>query len=143
MPFPTSPAARSRYAAPIAPPVIPYIDEVVWLTCAATAAMPANTSPTPASDAPSAHDPAAGWDSPSMESATSTPSRTCAALATISAAVTGAKRPTGAAPISSLRPSCSSARVWRPTMNMLISATNAAPKPPSCQATSPPTVLSS
>ena len=60
VPSPTSPAARSRYAAPIAPPVIPYIDDVVWLTCAATAATPANTSPTPASEAPSASEPSAG-----------------------------------------------------------------------------------
>ena len=78
-----------------------------------------------------------------MVSATSAPSRTCAPVTTMSAAVSGAKRPTGAAPISSLRPLCSSPRVWRPTKNMLISATNAAPKPPSCQATSPPTVVRS
>ena len=44
-----------------------------------------------------------------MVSATSTPSRTCAAVTTMSAAVSGASRPTGAAPISSLRPLSSSA----------------------------------
>ena len=76
-----------------------------------------------------------------MVSATAAPSSNCAAATTISAAVSGAERPTGAAPTSSLRPLCSSPRVWRPTKNMLISATKAAPKPPSCQATSPPTLV--
>ena len=74
-----------------------------------------------------------------MESATSRPSSSCTAVTTTSATAIGAKRPTGAAPTSSLRPLCSSWRVWRPTKNMLISATNAAPKPPICHATSPPT----
>ena len=71
----------------------------------------------------------------------SAPSSSWAAVTTTSAAAIGAKRPTGAARTSSLRPVCSSARVWRPTKNMLMSATNAAPKPPICQATSPPTVV--
>ena len=42
----------------------PYIDAVVSLICAATAATPANTSPMPASEAPSANEPATGWSRP-------------------------------------------------------------------------------
>ncbi len=85
-----------------------------------------------------------GRPAPIIASATSTPEQQLRGRRPrSSAAATGAKRPTGAAPISSLRPFCSSARVWRPTMNMLISATNAAPKPPICHATSPPTVVRS
>ena len=120
--------------------MIPYIDELVSLTCAATAATPANTSPTPASEAPSANDPSAGWSIAIIESATSSPSSNCTAVTTPSATAIVVKRPTGAAPTSSLRPVCSSCRVWRPTKNMLISATIAAPKPPICHAMSPPTV---
>ena len=143
VPSPTSPAARSRYAPPIAAPVMPYAVAVAWLTCIATAAMPANTTPTPVSDAPSASEPSAGWSSAIIANATTAPIRTCAPVATISAAASGTLRPTGAAPTSSLRPLCSSPRVWRPRKNMLISAANAAPNPPSCHATSPPTVVTS
>ena len=118
---------------------MPYIDELVSLTWAATAATPANTSPTPASEAPSANEPAAGWSTPIITSAVSRPISSWTAPTTTSATATGAKRPTGAARTSSLRPVCSSWRVWRPKKNMLISPTKAAPKAPICQATSPPT----
>ena len=59
----------------------------------------------------------------------------------MSAAVSGARRPITLARTSSLRPLCSSPRVWRPTMNMLIRAATTAPNAPHCHATSPPTLV--
>ena len=56
-------------------------------------------------------------------------------------AAIGARRPSTLARSSSLRPLCSSPRVWRPTMNMLISAAQIAPIPPHCHAVSPPTLI--
>ena len=53
-----------------------------------------------------------------------------------------ANRPTGAARSSSSRPLSSSARVCRPTMNMLISPAQMAPKAAACQVTCPPVVFS-
>ena len=56
-----------------------------------------------------------------MTSVISTPVTATAAVATSSAAVTGALRPTTVARNSSVRPSSSSARVCRPTRNIPIS----------------------
>ena len=139
--MPTSPAARSAYAAPTTAPVMPYALDVVWLTCIATAATPVKNRPTPVSDAPNANEPAAGSPKASIVSATAIPTSRFTAATTPSAAAVGARRPTGAARTSSLRPLCSSARVCRPSSSMLISATTTAPKPPHCHATSPPTLV--
>jgi len=107
----------------------------------ATSATPANSSPAPPSDAPSAIAPAAGWPSPISASATAAATSALTAVTTTSVAAVGALRPTTLARISSLRPVCSSARVCRPTMNMLIKAATTAPIAPHCQAVSPPTVV--
>jgi hypothetical protein len=107
----------------------------------AMAATPVNSSPTPVSEAPKAIDPGAGCPKPSIVRAMATPTSTLTAATTTSAAAVGARRPTTLARTSSLRPLCSSARVCRPTRNMLIRATTTPPNPPHCQATSPPTLV--
>ena len=94
-----------------------------------------------ASEAPSAIEPATGVSAATITSAVAAPISSCASAATTSAAVSGAARPTTLARTSSLRPLCSSPRVCRPTMNMLISAATTAPKAPHCHATSPPTLV--
>jgi hypothetical protein len=140
-PSPTSPAARSPYDAPRTAPTSPYAPPVPSLTCIATAATPAKNRPTAASDAPSAIEPAAGVSAAIITTATAAAMSTCATAVTASAAVSGAARDTTPERTSSLRPLCSSPRVWRPTMNMLISAATTAPNAPHCHATSPPTVV--
>jgi hypothetical protein len=114
---------------------------VPWLTCTATAATPAKNTPTPASEAPRAIEPAAGVSAATITRAVATPISTCANTVTASAAASGAARPTTLARTNSLRPLCSSPRVCRPTMNMLIKAATTAPKAPHCQAVSPPTLV--
>lgn len=57
--------------------------------------------------------------------------------------MSGARRPTAPAPTSSSRPSSSSARVWRTTRRVLISAATTAAKTPVRQTVSPPTVEAS
>ncbi len=63
-----------------------------------------------------------------------------ASIASTTAAVIGACRPMAAARTSSSRPDSSSARVWRPMMNMLIRPAQIAPNAVDCQATCPPMV---
>ena len=60
----------------------------------------------------------------------------------MSAAVCGAQRPTAVERRSSSRPDSSSARVCRPTRNMLISPAQTAPNALACHVTWPPIVLS-
>ncbi len=60
----------------------------------------------------------------------------------MAAAVTDANRPTGAERTSSSRPLSSSARVCRPTRNIVISPISTAPKAEDCQNTWPPIVSS-
>jgi hypothetical protein len=141
VPSPTSPAARTMYDAPSTAPTSPYAPPVLWLTCIATTATPANSRPAPPSDAPRAIEPAAGWSSPIIVSATRAASSTFTTVTTTIVAAVGAYRPTTLARTSSLRPLCSSPRVWRPMMNMLASAAVMAPSPPHCQAVSPPTFV--
>ena len=62
--------------------------------------------------------------------------------AATSAAVMDACRLTGEARSSSSRPLSSSARVCRPTRNMLINPTSTAPKADACHTTWPPIVFS-
>lgn len=62
--------------------------------------------------------------------------------ASATAAVIGASLPTAAARRSSSRPLSSSARVCRPTRNMLIRPATMAPNAVACQVTCPPIVLS-
>jgi len=73
---------------------------------------------------------------------TSAPRRTLASIASSTEAVNDACRSTGAARRISSRLLSSSARVCRPTRNMLISPARTAPKAVACQATCPPTVSS-
>ena len=141
VPSPTSPAARRANAPPSTAPTSPYAPPVPSLTWTATAATPANSSPTAASEAPSAIDPAAGVSNETITSAVTAPISSWANAVTMSAATSGVARPTTPARTSSLRPLCSSPRVWRPMMNMLIRAATTAPKAPHCHATSPPTLV--
>ena len=75
-------------------------------------------------------------------SVTAVPRTTLASVATVSAAMPARRRPTPPARTNSSRPLSSSARVWRPMMNMLISPATIAPNAPACQATCPPIVSS-
>ena len=78
---------------------------------------------------------------PIITSAVTAPISSWAATATVRAAASGAWRPTTLARTSSLRPLCSSPRVCRPMMNMLMSAATTAPNAPHCHAVSPPTLV--
>lgn len=112
------------------------------MSWAVSAATPANTSPTPSQDRPNATDPATGSPKRTMTSAAMAPSVPAAVTAVSSAAVSGARRPTDAAPTSSRRPVSSSARVCRTTSRTHMTATIALPVEPTRQALTPPTVWS-
>jgi hypothetical protein len=100
------------------------------VSCAATAAIAPNASPTLAHARPNANDPSAG--SPVADSATpvSRASTRFPAPTTISADANGAPRPIAVAPIISVRPASSSPRVRRTTRTTANNATNTAPKLP-------------
>jgi hypothetical protein len=122
VPVPMSPIARTTYAIPSTAPAMPRAPRLCSVICAVTAVTQANNRPNPPIAAPKSTEPAAGRSWPSMHSAISPPSSVKAPAATMSAAVTGALRPSTVARNSSVRPVSSSARVWRPTRNMPISA---------------------
>jgi|GEM_PF-4915410 len=110
------------------------------VNCAATAATAAKTQPADAADSPRAMEPAAGrprlMSPPAMRVAITR----LAPATTISAAVSGANRPTTAEPTSSRRPDSSSVRVCLITKRMLTGAIRMALFSPVRHATSPPRV---
>ena len=119
----TSPMARSTYETPRATPARPRAARLCSVTWAVTAVRHAKNIPKAPIAAPKRIDPSTATSWLSIERVMSAPSRVYASAATTSTAVTGALRPTTVARMSSVRPSSSSARVWRPTRNIPISAT--------------------
>jgi hypothetical protein len=99
--------------------------------------------PTAAIAAPVSSEPPIGRPVPAAAADTSAPAARFAMPASSSAATSGARRPTRAERISSARPVSSSARVCRPTRNMLISATTMARNEKISNTTSPPIESSS
>src|SRR6266536_3504821 len=120
---PVSPTARSRYDTPRTAEVMAVAARALSVSWAAVAATAANMRPVRPTARPMATDPATGSPTPTRPSATSTTMARLASPATSSAALSGAYRPTTAAPISSSRPVSSSVRVCRTTVRRLISAT--------------------
>ena len=115
------------------------VDEVSW---AATRAVAVKTQPHSVSPTPTAIESGADSGKVTRLTATSAPSTTLASRASARAAVRDACRLTAAARTSSSRPLSSSARVCRPTRNMLISPATIAPNAEACHITWPPMVLS-
>ena len=101
-----------------------------------------NASPQAPTAAPSRNEPPAG--SPVAVPTTPIPSAIAAQATadTITAASSGACRPTRAARTSSVRPASSSARVCRPTVNIAMSAATSMTDAEISKATAPATVSS-
>ena len=93
------------------------------ISCAITVATAANTTPNAATDAPYSNAEAVGKSCPTTERVTPSPISSAAATATTSAAAVPACRPTSADESSSVRPTSSSPRVCRTTVNVAIRAT--------------------
>lgn len=129
-------------ATPTASPARPDATLVLSVTWAVTAVTAANTRPTAVTDAPKVTAPAAGRSMPMNPTARAAPTTTFMPPTTTSAASMGAWRPTAAARTSSSRPLSSSARVWRESMNRLMSPTSTSVNEPVSKATRPPKVSS-
>ncbi len=123
-------------------PTRPYVARVLDVSCAATRATPVKTQPVAVSPRPRASESSTARGNEIRLPATSRPTSRLASTAVRTAAVVGACRSTAAARTSSSRPLSSSARVCRPTRNMLIRPTTIAPNAVDCQVTWPPMVLS-
>ena len=133
-----SPTALARNAAPSTPKARPRAARAPDVSCAVTAAMPANASPQVPIASDSATDPAAGSPSSGSTTHSTAAITTLARAATPIADASGACRPTRAEPISSSRPASSSALLCLMTMKTLIRAANSPPQTPYRQAASAP-----
>ncbi len=119
----TSPTARRANTAPSTARVTPTAVRACVISWAETAARAANTKPRAATAEPYSQAALAGKLCARTETATPNPTTTAAPDATMTAAAVPACRPTTAAPSSSVRPTSSSPRVCRTTVNSAISAT--------------------
>ncbi|PID96895.1 MAG: DUF885 domain-containing protein [Actinomycetales bacterium] len=110
-----SATARHRNRPPRAPMAKPAHPRAVSVNWAATAVMPTKAKAVAAQPATEATEPAGSMPSAAYPAAVSTHVDSTAAVATRTAATSGARRPTTPAPTSSNRPSSSSVRVCRRT----------------------------
>ena len=134
-----SPTARARNDAPSTPNTRPRAARAPDVSWAATALIPVKASPQVPMASASAAEPVKGSPMSGSSTHSSTVSTTLAAVATASADISGAWRPTRAEPISSRRPASSSALVCLMTMKTDMSAANSAPQTPYRHAVSAPT----
>ena len=124
-------------------PASPYIARVLAVSWAATSAVPVKNQPDSVS--PSAEAQRVGDRERVAPRGSARPARRAAgwpAARRPGRRSSARSRPTAAARSSSSRPLSSSARVCRPTRNMLISPATTAPKADACQVTWPPMVFS-
>lgn len=120
------------------PPAIALDTREFSESCAVNALTAVNTRPTLAVESPNANAPAGARSLPISASACSSPISMLVPPATITAAASGACRPTTVAAMSSVRPASSSARVYRVTTSMAMIATNRPEKTPQRHTTRPP-----
>ena len=128
--------------APSTAPASPDATRGFSVTCAVSAATPANTRPAAVNDAPSTIEPATGRSLSTRTTLTSNPTSRSAPPTTTRAAASEAWRPTGIARTSSSRPLSSSPRVSRTTSRRLMRPTKVRPTAPTWNATWPPIVSS-
>jgi len=102
---------------------------------------PVKTTPHMPTEAPSRKDPRAGSPVRVATSPIASANATQASAETITAASSGACRPTSADRTSSVRPPSSSARLCRPVVNMAMRAATIITEPEISKATAPATVV--